>query len=136
MIKVFADTGYWIALLNPRDELHDKAVELSRKFSSAKIVTSEMVLVEMLNSLSHAGAHARRISAQAIGVLRANRNIQIWPQTTEQFRNALGHFTQVKDKNWSITDCASFQIMDAANIQEALTSDRHFAQAGFSVLLA
>jgi hypothetical protein len=25
MERVFADTGYWIALLNPRDDLHGKA---------------------------------------------------------------------------------------------------------------
>jgi uncharacterized protein len=26
--RVFADTGYWIALLNPRDDLHQKASQL------------------------------------------------------------------------------------------------------------
>jgi uncharacterized protein len=44
MERVFADTGYWIALLNPRDELHEKASAASGDYTSNRIVTSEMVL--------------------------------------------------------------------------------------------
>jgi len=35
------------------------------------------------------------------------------------------------DKNWSLTDCITFVIMREAGLQEALTGDRHFEQAGF-----
>lgn len=70
-----------------------------------------------------------------MNLVRVNRNIQVWPQTSEQFQDALRRFIQMADKNWSLTDCASFQIMDVANIRDALTSGRHFAQAGFTVLL-
>ena len=52
MPEVFADTGYWIALLNERDGLHIKARELSERFSTATIVTTEMVLTELLNHAS------------------------------------------------------------------------------------
>jgi predicted nucleic acid-binding protein len=41
MRRVFADTGYWVALLNPQDELHQKARELSNQIDSLYIVTSE-----------------------------------------------------------------------------------------------
>ena len=51
MPEVFADTGYWIALLNGRDNLHSKARELSARFAGATIVTTEMVLTEFLNDL-------------------------------------------------------------------------------------
>lgn len=44
MRVVFADTGYWVALLNLRDELHDKAIDLSQYLNPLHIVTSEMVL--------------------------------------------------------------------------------------------
>jgi predicted nucleic acid-binding protein len=46
MERVFADTGYWIALLNPRDELREKASAASGDYASNRIVTSEMVLTE------------------------------------------------------------------------------------------
>jgi hypothetical protein len=44
MERVFADTGYWIALLKPPDELHEKASAASGDYTSNRIVTSEMVL--------------------------------------------------------------------------------------------
>ena len=53
MKRVFADTSYWIALLNPRDELHHKAVAASQEFS--ELATTEMVLVEFLNAFSDRG---------------------------------------------------------------------------------
>lgn len=44
--------------------------------------------------------------------------------------------TQRPDKAWSLVDCASFIIMQQEGLVEALTTDRHFAQAGFKPLLA
>ena len=55
MERVFADTGYWIALLNPRDDLHNKATAVARDYGLGQIVTSEMVLTEFLNSFSDYG---------------------------------------------------------------------------------
>lgn len=52
MRVVFADTGYWVALLNPRNDLHNKAINLSKALQPAHIVTSEMVLTEVLNDFS------------------------------------------------------------------------------------
>lgn len=135
MTRVFADTSYWIALLNSRDELHGNAVALARKFASATVVTSEMVCVELLNSFSNGGPRLRRIVAQAVDALRSNARVVVWPQSTEQFRAALEQYGQVADKAWSVTDCASFQIMRVEEISAALTHDRHFGQAGFDVLL-
>jgi len=135
MTRIFADTSYWLALLNPEDELHPSAVILARKFSSAKIVTSEMVFVEVLNSFSKRGPYLRKAAAQAVEALRRNRSVIVWPQTSEQFEAGLNLYDQASDKAWSITDCASFQIMQAERISVALTHDYHFAQAGYDVLL-
>jgi uncharacterized protein len=133
--QVFADTSYWIALLNPRDELHAKAVAVSQRLASTKIVTSEMVLVELLNSFSDGGALLRSAVANAVEVLRRNRNVTVCPQTADQFEDALRRYEQAKDKSWSLTDCASFQIMEAERMKVALTHDHHFAQAGYETLL-
>lgn len=70
MERVFADTGYWIALLNPRDDLHQKATVTSSQYDSAKIVTSEMVLTEFLNSFSDYGPRLRQAAAKAVESLR------------------------------------------------------------------
>ena len=47
MKKVFADTGYWIAVVNPHDDLHNKALQISGSLGPHLIVTSEMVLSEV-----------------------------------------------------------------------------------------
>ena len=36
MRALFADSGYWIALLNSRDELHDKAVSHPGRFGGGE----------------------------------------------------------------------------------------------------
>jgi uncharacterized protein len=55
MNGVFADTGYWIALFNPRDQLHAKAVTTSQVLQGRQIVTSQMVLTEFLNHYAALG---------------------------------------------------------------------------------
>jgi predicted nucleic acid-binding protein len=67
--------------------------------------------------------------------LRNDRNLRIVPQTSEQFESAVRRYRQAADRSWSLTDCASFQVMEAEQIQAALTHDQHFAQAGFEMLL-
>ena len=49
MRLVFADADYWIALSNPRDALHNLAIKVPTRLSPHRVVTSEMVLVEVLN---------------------------------------------------------------------------------------
>ena len=75
MKPVFADTSYWIALLNPRDELRTRAVASGRSYSSDQIVTSEMVLVEFLNGFSDRGTHLRAAAAKAVQTLRSSPNV-------------------------------------------------------------
>ena len=134
MRQVFADTGYWIALVNPRDQIHAKAVSVTQQLSSARIFTSEMVLAEVLNSFSDAGPLRQAVGGM-VQKLRGNRDVVIVPQTSEQFESALRRYKQAADRSWSLTDCASFQVMEAEQIRAALTHDQHFAQAGFETLL-
>jgi predicted nucleic acid-binding protein len=133
--RVFADTSYWIALLNPRDELHRKALDVSERNPLDEIVTSEMVLAELLNSFGDRGPRLRQAAAKAVEALRSNRMVVIRSQTHEQFEAALLRYHEMADKSWSMTDCASFLIMEEEGIRAALTHDKHFMQAGFEALL-
>jgi len=133
MKQIFADTGYWIGLVNPRDQIHQKVMKITRELSSVRLLTTEMVLVELLNSFGD--SPFRRAVAGMVLKLRNDRNVRIVPQTPEQFESALRHYKQAADKSWSLTDCASFQVMEVERIQAALTHDQHFAQAGFETLL-
>ena len=135
MRRVFADTGYWCVLLNRQDALHQEAYSASRSLGAVQLVTSEMVLSELLNHFAEKGATLRRAALLASRALRARPDVEIVPQTSDQFTEALREYEQVQDKSWSLTDCASFQIMRRLGITDALTHDRHFVQAGFVALL-
>ena len=56
-------------------------------------------------------------------------------RTQELYRSAFDLFSQRTDKEWSLTDCISFVVMQQRGLTEALTSDGHFEQAGFKALL-
>lgn len=135
MRRVFADASYWIALLNPKDGLHAKAIEVSATLGRSRIVTSEMVLTEVLNAFAAKGASLRNAACTMVDNIRANANAEIVPMTSNGFREAVERYRTRDDKTWGLTDCTSFLIMEQKGITVALSADRDFQQAGFNALL-
>ena len=135
MRAVFADTDYWVALLHRQEQLHELARRVSSRLGPVRILTSEMVLVEVLSILGSRGRAIRESAGAAIERLRQNPNVTVVPQTSAQFAEAFEFFRGHQDKQWSPTDCASFLTMREAGLAEALTHDHHFEQAGFRALL-
>lgn len=135
MEEVFADAGYWIALLNPADQLHRRALSVTAEIAGLRIVTIEMVLVEFLNSAARLGNEVRLKAADTRQRLAANPNIDVVPQTSAQLEAAVRRYADRPDQHWSVTDCASFLIMERRDIIKALAYDRDFVQAGFRALL-
>ena len=135
MNHVFADTSFWIALLSPKDDLHALAVEVVATLGDAQVVTSEMVLAELLNDFAGRGRALRTAAWSLVESLRSNRQTTIVPQTSLQFQAALGLYGRREDKSWGFTDMASFLIMKTQGINDALTYDQHFQQMGFRALL-
>jgi uncharacterized protein len=132
MNAVFADTSYYLAILNPSDVAFDAATRWSRDGRS-RIMTTEFVLLELANSLAR--SRSRSICPALIAALRNDPYTLIMPATTELFDRGLAHYAERPDKEWSLTDCASFLAMTELGITEALTTDHHFVQAGFKALL-
>jgi uncharacterized protein len=135
MNAVFADAGYWIALFNPRDQLHDKAVVAAQVTQERPIVTSQVVLTEFLNHYASYGEPFRQRAVQVARSLQDDAGVEIVSQTAEQFAAAFTLYAQRQDKTWGLTDCTSFLIMQERGITEALAHDEHFSQAGFLLLL-
>ena len=135
MRTVFADTAYWVALLNRDDSLHRQAFELRACLGSSVIVTSEMVLTEVLNFFSEGNSRVRIAAAALIRNVCDDPSCRVVAQTSGQFTDARHLYERRPDKHWSLTDCASILIMQEQGIREALTYDHHFAQAGFTALL-
>ncbi len=135
MNAVFADTGYWIALWNRNDRLHQQALTLAEQFASGQIVTTEMVLIEVLDDSARQGEYRRRLVVRMVRDIRADANVEIIETTSKLFWNALDRYAARPDQSWSLTDCASFLMMQTLAIDQALAYDRDFEQAGFVALL-
>jgi predicted nucleic acid-binding protein len=90
MKTVFADTGYWIALLNPNDQLHYKAKNVTAYLMpSLHIVTSEIIFTELLNAFSKQGSLFRRAAVNLINQSISNPHIEVVSQTSDLFLSAL-----------------------------------------------
>ena len=132
MSRAFLDTAYILAILNPRDALHAKAMALSRS-SYSRLVTTEAVLIEVADALCQPPRRARAV--EAIDDLRAAPDLRCVSVVGTLFARGLDLYRERQDKDWSLTDCISFVVMKDERIDEALTADIHFVQAGFRALL-
>jgi hypothetical protein len=130
---VFIDTSYILALLNKADDHHQVAVAASRVVQPP-FITTEAVLIEIGNALCR--ARWRDIGLSTIRDLRSDPNIEVVPVDADLFARALDLYGLRMDKEWGLTDCVSFVLMQQVAVPQALTPDRHFAQAGFVDLLA
>jgi predicted nucleic acid-binding protein len=133
--EVFADTFYWIALLNPADKWHQDAKTISQARPEYSLLTTEAVLVEMLNYFSASGEGMRRAAAELCDQTMTHANTLVLPQTREVFVRGVDLYKARPDKGYSLTDCVSMVEMRVRNIVDVLTHDRHFTQEGFNLLL-
>jgi predicted nucleic acid-binding protein len=136
MRVVFADTCYWIALLNPRDQTHDIAIGVSMALKDFRTITTEEVLTELLNYFGARGPYFRTAASRLVERMRADPSIQILPQSHEGFLAGIGLYQARPDKGYSLTDCISMETMRREGLSEVLTNDEHFAQEGLTCLLA
>ena len=132
---VFLDTGFAIALLSPRDQYHATAMHLAAHIrqQGTKVITSDAVLLEIGAALAKLAY--RPAAIKLINGLRADTNVEIIPLDSRLFETAYRLFRERPDKEWSLTDCASFVIMQELRISQALAADEHFKQAGLTPLL-
>ena len=131
----FVDTGYVIALVSPRDRFHAVAKQLAEqiKVGDVRLVTSQAVILEIGAALSR--LHFRAAAVRLIETLQTDPSIDVIPLSDALLQRAFALFRDRSDKEWSLTDCVSFEIMRERDIADALTPDAHFEQATFKALM-
>jgi uncharacterized protein len=132
MRRVFADTSFFVAVIGPRDVHHDRAIAFMREYD-AQVLTTDFVLVEFGNYLFR--IKDRPTFEPVLQNIRTNTQYEIVAATRELLERGIQRYVARPDKEWSLTDCISFVVMEEHRVTEALTSDGDFEQAGFTKLL-
>ena len=132
---VFADASFFFALAAKRDVAHAPAASqfaalLQRQ---RRIVTTDYVIDEAL-TLTKVRTETR-VALQLLDRIEASAAIAIESIHAGRFEMAKAFFRKHADHDYSFTDCASFVVMRELKIIDALTTDGHFAEAGFRPLL-
>jgi predicted nucleic acid-binding protein len=128
MTSAFADTFYFLALLDSREERHVEAAEASRN-PELRLITTEWVLAEFGDAYCHP-----KDRADFVALYRSLVNhprVKIVAAETRLFQRGVDLFEQrlVSDR-LPILCC-----MEDEDITQSLTGDKHFEQAGFTALL-
>jgi predicted nucleic acid-binding protein len=131
---LFADTFYWVALLNPGDAFHARVTSFGSSLGKARLVTTDEGLTEVLNWFSGYGPRWRGEAATLVHDLRGDPGVDVLPQTRADFDAALALYEARPDKGYSLTDCRSMHALRALGLTEVLTNDHHFTQEGFTIV--
>ncbi|MFB3885375.1 MAG: type II toxin-antitoxin system VapC family toxin [Thermodesulfobacteriota bacterium] len=127
-MKLFVDTGAFIALTDADDENHRTAAAFYRnaKEKGIRFVTTNFVVCETMNYLRAKISHD--IAVLFRENLKKSGFIEIVTVTPPIEDSAFAIFKQYSDKDFSFTDCTSFSIMRFLKLKSAFAFDKHFAQ--------
>jgi predicted nucleic acid-binding protein len=132
MRTVFADSFYFLALWNPRDNGHVKALAFTDTYHEL-MLTTDWIVTELADALARPPNRTRFL--ELFPILQQQEELTIIPASRTLMEVGLDLYKNRPDKEWSLTDCISFVVMQREGITEALTGDHHFEQAGFTALL-
>jgi predicted nucleic acid-binding protein len=132
---VFVDSFAWIAAINKTDNYHAVVLKTLENLikHKTKLFTTSFIVIETINALSK--VEFRKSVIEFVGKLQKSPSAEIVKITDEIYNSAWELYKQRKDKNWGITDCTSFEVMRLFDIKKAFTNDKHFEQAGYSLVL-
>ena len=132
MKVIFADTFYFLALFNPGDSAHAAAKAIGRGLAG-RLVTTDYILTEVADAFAAPRDRPRFLALLA--ALEADSTATIVPASDDLFRRGVDLHRERPDKDWPLTDCLSFVVMDDFGATEALTADHHFQQVAYVALL-
>ena len=124
----FLDTYGLFAWVNPAEEHHDAAKRLLSGIGD-RYITTDCVLLEFADGM--VAPANRPLAAAVIRRMRTMPIFEIVRCDPVLFEAGLDLYSRRPDKEWSLTDCISFAVMESRRIVEAVTGDHHFRQAGF-----
>ncbi len=111
MRRIFADSYYFIALLNLGDDGHERVAQILTSLKDCEMTTTTWILVELADALCR-NELARKRVGEFLELLPLQKQVMVVPAVLEDYKTGLALFRQRPDKAWSLTDCISFVIME------------------------
>lgn len=135
MTQVFVDTSALIAIGNRHDAFHTEAVRINEILGQSHVifVTSTAVLLEFGSAFS--AGPLRKAAIKMIEAIRASKKWHVVLIDNDILTKSFKLFKKAQDKEWGLVDCTSIIVAIEMNIKEVFTSDHHFEQAGFTILM-
>ena len=121
-------------LSNRRDQWHRRVVTFSRALRDVRLYTVDEVLAEFLTFCSTSGAHVRTRTARTVRNALQDPRWTVFPQSRVSLLDALALYDSRPDKEYSLTDCISMQVMRREGLTDVLSNGHHFAQEGFRLV--
>jgi predicted nucleic acid-binding protein len=134
---MFIDTSGWANLYIPSETYHPLSASLFQETRRQKqiLFTSNYIIAELIALLDSPFRTPRNQIFTILDSIKSAPFVHLIHITSE-IDAAAWHLCKSRpDKRWSLVDCTSFVIMQQLEITTALTTDRHFEQAGFTRLL-
>jgi uncharacterized protein len=126
------DTSGLLCCLDAAEVRHHDAITY---FEAGPLkITHNYVLVEFV-ALAHARKYPRHIALSFVADIATHPDIEVVWVDEKRHSAALAMLQAQLDKSYSLCDAISFLLMTERAVREALTTDRHFEQAGFRRLL-
>lgn len=133
---MFVDTSGWAAAFVKRDRHHSQAIALlNAQLATGPVITTNYVLSELTALFLSPLRVPKTKQVQILKDLRNSPTIEVVVIDPILEAAAWRLWETRLDKEWSLVDCASFVVMQQRGLQDALTNDHHFEQAGFTRLL-
>lgn len=136
MKALFVDTSGWVASANQADLRHAEMIRARNDWmgQGGVLVTTDYIVDE---TLTHMRARFGLPVAEAWWEeIEFSERVRLEWVGSDRAAKAREMFFRHRDKEYSFTDCTSFVVMKELKLNQALTTDKHFAQAGFQVLPA
>lgn len=134
MSTVFLDTSYFKALLDVRDDFHEKASGTWKALQQQQthLLTTNFILDESYTLIrKRCGVEAMK--ALYLRLVEDWRTIKIVRVTIQDEADAWS-WIQHDWSNLSFTDCTSFAVMKRLGLTSVATFDNHFTRAGFQMV--
>lgn len=137
MADVFVDTAGWANFFVRTEHFHDSAVAFVNAWQAdgSRVVTTNYVILELVALLTRPLRVTRDMQVAIVDALRSAAWVDVVHIDVTLDAEAWLLLKERRDKQWSLVDCASFTLMRRKGLVTALTTDRHFEQAGFERLL-